>query len=108
MPQDGEKGRRHLRLGRRPALVAALRVAAVEDQLGDALGVEHGIGDGDRRALRDAEDGRAVHSRGFDDGFEVAHEGVERDIGHVAVGEPVAAPIVTDQPATLGQMLQQR
>ena len=68
----------------------------------------HGIGDCDRRALRNAEERRALRPDGFDHGFEVAHKRRERDVGHVAISQTVAAPVIADQAAAVRQMLQQR
>ena len=53
------------------ATVPAARVAAVEDEAADALGMPHGVGDRDRRALRHAEQGEAVDARRVDDRLEV-------------------------------------
>ena len=75
--------------------------------MADALGMAHRIGDGHGAALRDAEQREPVEAGRLDHALEVAHEGVERDVVDVPVGQAVAARVVADQPVLGGERLQQ-
>ena len=103
---------RQQRLGLFDASAAAPRLrrpreAAVEDELADALGMPHRIGDRERAALRDAEQREALEPRRVDHAFEIAHEGLERDVVDVPVGQAVAARVIADQPVLGGERVQQ-
>ncbi len=65
--------------------------------MGHAFGVAYGIGDRYRATLRDAEQREALDAGGIDDGFQVAHEGLEGTLLDLAVGKAVAAGVVADQ-----------
>ena len=60
-----------VRGARRPAELPAPRVAAVEDEVGDPLGMPGRVDERDRRALRDAEQREAIEARRVDDRLEV-------------------------------------
>ena len=62
------------------AQLPAARIAAVEDEVGDALGMPRRVDERDRRALRDAEQREAIEARGVDDGLEVGDPGVDREL----------------------------
>ena len=95
--------RRYLPVGRRGALLApAARVAAVEDEMGQALGVAHGVRDRYGATLRDAEQRKPLHAARLDRALEVVDEGFEREVPHVPVGQAVAARIVADEPVVGG------
>jgi len=84
---------------RRVALQATAREAAVQDQVADALGVTHGVGDRDRCALRDAEQRKALEPGGIDHRLEVGDPGVERERGDGPVRQAAAARIVANEGA---------
>jgi len=97
-PHEGQHGGGLLLLGLGSHTFApAQRIAAVKDQMGHAFGVAYGIGDRYRATLRDAEQREALDAGGIDDGFQVAHEGLEGTLLDLAVGKAVAAGVVADQ-----------
>ena len=66
--------------------------------------MSYGIGDRHRASLRDAEQSEAVEAGSVHDGFEVADEGLQRDIFDVAIRETVAACVVADQRVVARQL----
>jgi len=72
--------------------------------MGDALGVPNRVGDRYGAALGDAEQRETIDTRGIDDGFEVANEVIEGDVGHLAIGKTVAPRIVADEGVLTGQL----
>jgi hypothetical protein len=62
-----------------------------------------GVGDRQRGALRDAEQGEPVDAGGRDDGLQVRHPAVEAEgaVARVAVREPAAALVVADERVVL-------
>lgn len=63
-----------------------------------------GVGHGRRAALGDAEKDEPIHSGGVHDGLEVGHEGLERELAHAPVREPVAALVVADEPMVAAEL----
>ncbi len=59
------------------AMHPAERIAAPQVHLPDPLRMADGIGDGDRRALADAQQVEAVEAGGVDHAFEIVDEGFE-------------------------------
>ena len=84
-------------------LQAAPRVGREEDQPADALRVAGGVGDGHRAALRHAQQREALEARGVDDGFEVSHPRLEREVLDVAIREPAPALVVAQDGVRLAQ-----
>lgn len=68
-----------------PAPEPAARIGAEKHQMADALGIAHGIFDGDGAALRMAEQREALEARRVDHRLEVAHIGIEREVAHFPV-----------------------
>jgi hypothetical protein len=58
----------------RAALVAALRIATVEDQFGDPFRMSRGVVHGNGCALRDAKYGKLLCLGRFDNGFKIARK----------------------------------
>ena len=78
-PDSGDQSFMSLAL----AFVAAqpsARVAAVEDEPLDSLGVANGVGDGRGGALGDAQQHEPVEAGCVDDGLEVCHPAVQREL----------------------------
>ena len=71
--------------------MSAARVAAEDHEVAHALRMARRVGDRDRRALRMAEEreGR-VEARRVDHRLEVAHVGVEGEVGDIPVRKPAA------------------
>ena len=84
-------------LGRRIALRPAAREAAEDDEMTDALRVTHGVFDGHRGALRQAQQGELLEPGGIGDLFEVGHLVLERHLVVGPVGETAAADVVAIQ-----------
>ena len=82
----------------------AARVAAVEDEAGDPLGMTSGVDQRDRRALRDAEQREAVDARRVDDGLEVGDPGVDGELAELAIGEPAPSLVVADERVAVAQL----
>ncbi|MDT4870682.1 hypothetical protein FQZ97_1057700 [compost metagenome] len=78
------------------ALQRAARVGTGQDQVRHLVGVSHGVGDGHRTALRHADQRETAQAQAVDNGFEVTNPGVERKVGHRAVGQAAAALVVAD------------
>jgi hypothetical protein len=76
-------------------VTATAHVAGVEDQVADPFRVTHRVGDGDRRALRYAEQCEAFDAGGVDHALEIADPVVDRESLHLAIGQPAAALVVT-------------
>lgn len=74
----------------------AAHVPAVEQEVRDALRMPHRIGHAHGATLGDAEQGKAVETGRVHDGLEVGHEGLERDVGRVPIGQPVPPLVVAD------------
>ena len=79
--------------------------AAVEHEAADALRVLRGVGDRDRRAHRQAEQREALEPESVDDGLEIRHEHVEREVADLAIGEAAAAAVVHDIAVAPGELL---
>lgn len=62
------------------SLVPAHRIAPVEDEMRHALGMPYRVGDRDGAALRDPKQREPLDIHGADDGLQIVHEGVERDV----------------------------
>ena len=63
----------------------------------DALRVPHGVFNGHRGALRDAQQGELLQPGGVGDLFEVGHLVLERHFVVSPVGEPAATDVVAIQ-----------
>jgi hypothetical protein len=98
-PDDLEPRRLQLALlpGRGPP-AAAPSERTEEDEVADTLRVAHRVGHGYRPSLGDAQQGEAIEAYGVDDGLEVAHPRLEREVRDVPVGQSAAALVVTDEP----------
>src|SRR4051794_13996853 len=81
-------------LGGLAAELAAARVAAVEDQVGDTVWMARRVGDRDRGALRDAQQREALDAAGVDDRLEVSDPRLERRLAHAARGQTAATLVV--------------
>src|SRR4030095_97885 len=78
--------------------------SAVEHQVRDAFRMLHGIGNGDRAASRDPEQGKAIESRRFHNCFEIVYPRVEAPIIYVALRHAVATLVVADQAMVTGEV----
>src|SRR5262249_27473077 len=67
------------------AMQEAARKSAVDDQMGQALGMAMRIADGDGAALRQADQGKSLEARAVDHRLEVLDKAIERDARHVAL-----------------------
>src|SRR5262245_31732218 len=67
----------------------------------------HRVGNRDRAALRNPKQRKSLYSGCLDNAFEVAYEGVERNIIDFPIGQSVAARIVPDQLVFGGEDMQQ-
>ena len=89
---------RLLDLGARSPPAPSAREAAVENQPTDALRDCAPHRRLNRAALRHCEQRKALQAVRLDDAFEIADEGIERDVVHLPVRQPVAAGVIADQP----------
>ena len=89
--------------GRRAQQPAA-RIAAVQHEMRHPLWMLHRVGDRDRRALRDAEQRKALEAGRVDDELEIAQPGLEAQILDVPVGKAAAALVVADEPMRARQL----
>ncbi len=85
------------RIHAEPRLPRPRAKAPASIEVADALGMRDRVGDGHGRALRHAEQRKSLLANGFDHGFEVAHEGIERHVVDVPVRQAVAARVVADE-----------
>ena len=74
----------------------------------DPLGMAHGVRDGNRSPLGDAEQRVLLQVEGIDHRLEILLEVREGDARHVPVGQAVTAAIVADQPYPLREKAVQR
>src|SRR5215467_5126728 len=80
------------------------RIAAVQNQVRDALRMANRIADGDAAALRDPEQGEAFDRGGVRDRFQVTDEGLVGEVLDLPVRQPVAASVVADERVVSGQL----
>ena len=89
-----------------PAQPPAARVAAVEDEIGDPLRVPRGVRHRDRRALRDAEQRKALQAGGVDDRLQIADPGLDRQLADLRVREAAAALVVAQDRVALAKPIE--
>ena len=83
---------------------AAARAAADQDQCRDPLGVTCRIRHRDRRALRDAEHGRALNTCCIHHRAQIRDEVFERDRRRLPVRQPIAALVVANELAVFDEV----
>ena len=74
-----------------------LCAGAVEHEPGHSLGMARRIANRDRAALRDAEQRKLLDAERVDHRFEVAHPGVQVEVGDVPIRQPTPALVVADE-----------
>ncbi len=87
-----------------PPVVGAARIRTVQNQMGNALRMASGVGNGDGAALRMAEEGEFFQAGGVDNGFQIVDPGFERNILDVPFGEAVGAAVVADDALAVGEI----
>ena len=97
-----ERGFPTLFVGDGPAQ-APLGVGAEQDQMADPLRMTGRVGDRHRAALGHTEQREPLQAEVVDDGFEVLHEGVEREVVDVVRRQPAAPLVVADELAPPGE-----
>ena len=88
----------------RPRQHPAPRVAAIEDEAADPLGMPRGVDERDGSALRHPEQREPVNARGVDDGLEVGDPGLHRELAELVVGEPAPSLVVADERVAVTQL----
>jgi hypothetical protein len=81
------------------------REPSVQDEVAHALRVADGVCDGRGRTLGEAEQRKALELHGVDHRLEVAHPGLEGNLGGIAVGEAAATRVEAHQRVAARQAL---
>ena len=81
----------------------AVQVAIVEHQSTDTRRMSRRIGNGNRTALAQPNEGKAAKLERIDHGLEIGHQRVEGKIRYIPIGETGTSRVVANQRALLGQ-----
>ncbi len=94
------------RFGRIAPLRQATRVAAIDHQLRDPLGMAGSVFDGNRTALARRENGEAIETGCVRDRLEIPHPGFEGDVPDAPIRKAASARVVAEQRMGLGKMFE--